>query len=633
MKLYCKGSQNSFSQPSILNAQTLFTARGSSLQPCLSAIKMIVSSRSFFLFVWLLKAAWSVNFITDNDGRTGVQIAPEERTEQTKPSWKEFMRQKTKKRTKFESTRYLYHSSKSSKKSAIREKRSKSNKKSNSSKETEDDDTSPTKTDEPSKGFGKGGRLFEKSKAKANHLDCEHDKKVSKNGSSKRGKGKSDKRQKKSKKSIKSERSSESNNLCGNEYERGLTSSPSLSNQPSISSSPSLPPSTMPSEKPSGRPSISQSPTVLRCVVRANTQFCDDQVAKIDYDPECVCYNFCDGAYVGCCAEAAECDITCVGFLIAGCEHPDEPTDEPTEKPSESPSSFPSESAQPSHKPSSQPSNSPTVSLLPSRSVEPSEIPSLSALPSHTPTDFPSSEPSLSGIPSSSPSSMPSFSPSISTKPSSSPSGSPTMGHEPSANPSVVSVPSDGICLIEVNKALCEETMVGQEPIDGCDCYNYCDGTYNGCCGYNQGKECDQECFGTVVAGCVLPPPTSSPSQFPTKVASSSPSSQPSLIPSQLQTNLQSLSSNPSRVPSNVPNQDASISPSLLPSPNPSSSPTTSSPSYSPTKVASSAPSSKPSLTASQLPTNLQGLSSNAPTQDADISPSLLPSSSPTSSQ
>jgi hypothetical protein len=36
----------------------------------------------------------------------------------------------------------------------------------------------------------------------------------------------------------------------------------------------------------------------------------------------------------------------------------------------------------------------------------------------------------------------------------------------------------------------------------GCDCYNYCNGEFNGCCGYFEGIECEQDCVGVVVAGC-----------------------------------------------------------------------------------------------------------------------------------
>jgi hypothetical protein len=43
-----------------------------------------------------------------------------------------------------------------------------------------------------------------------------------------------------------------------------------------------------------------------------------------------------------------------------------------------------------------------------------------------------------------------------------------------------------------------------QELIEGCDCYNYCNGEFNGCCGYFEAVECEQDCDGLVVSGCEL---------------------------------------------------------------------------------------------------------------------------------
>ena len=88
---------------------------------------------------------------------------------------------------------------------------------------------------------------------------------------------------------------------------------------------PTISPKPTTSMYPSELPSLSMEPTNPRCVVRSNLFVC----STIDYttvpvDDNCSCYNFCDGNYLGCCDDEEICDINCVGFLVAGCEHPKE---------------------------------------------------------------------------------------------------------------------------------------------------------------------------------------------------------------------------------------------------------------------------------------------------------------------
>jgi hypothetical protein len=74
----------------------------------------------------------------------------------------------------------------------------------------------------------------------------------------------------------------------------------------------------------------------------------------------------------------------------------------------------------------------------------------------------------------------------------------------PSASPTAV-------CSVVVNMGLCANFTANQEPIEGCECYNYCNGVFNGCCGYFEGEECEQDCVGVVASGCELNEPTMQP--------------------------------------------------------------------------------------------------------------------------
>lgn len=135
----------------------------------------------------------------------------------------------------------------------------------------------------------------------------------------------------------------------------------------------------------------------------------------------------------------------------------------------------------------------PTVSPMPSTSTEPTESPSASPSSSLSPTTTPfpsiSTKPSVSDVPSSSPSKSPK--PSASISPSAEPSIAPTEGPK---------------CLTVANVDFCDQRtkdniqMNKFPPKRGCDCYNFCDREYIGCCEYEE--ECKIDCLGFLVAGC-----------------------------------------------------------------------------------------------------------------------------------
>ena len=67
--------------------------------------------------------------------------------------------------------------------------------------------------------------------------------------------------------------------------------------------------------------------------------------------------------------------------------------------------------------------------------------------------------------------------------------------------------PPTGQCTVNVrNEPLetspCPALTANQEPVEGCDCYNYCDGEFIGCAGYGEFRQvfCETE----LVAGCPL---------------------------------------------------------------------------------------------------------------------------------
>jgi hypothetical protein len=65
----------------------------------------------------------------------------------------------------------------------------------------------------------------------------------------------------------------------------------------------------------------------------------------------------------------------------------------------------------------------------------------------------------------------------------------------------------ESVCLVSVSTGQCSYLVQKQTPVDDCDCYDYCDGEFLGCCGYNE--FCPKLCTGNLVAGCQLEEPVS----------------------------------------------------------------------------------------------------------------------------
>jgi hypothetical protein len=78
-------------------------------------------------------------------------------------------------------------------------------------------------------------------------------------------------------------------------------------------------------------------------------------------------------------------------------------------------------------------------------------------------------------------------------------------------------------CMVSANTGECSSLVETQDPLPDCDCYNYCDGVFGGCCPY--GESCDFSCDDpeAVVAGCevdsVPSPLASAPTPAPVSVS------------------------------------------------------------------------------------------------------------------
>lgn len=98
---------------------------------------------------------------------------------------------------------------------------------------------------------------------------------------------------------------------------------------------------------------------------------------------------------------------------------------------------------------------------------------------------------------------------------------------EPDPTPEPTPVPLVGdSCTLSVNTESCQAVFpAGLPPVQGCDCYNFCDGQYFSCC--TAGQPCGMQCSGSVVAGCAFDPPDDTPA--PTAAAAApTPASGPS---------------------------------------------------------------------------------------------------------
>ncbi|CAJ1943439.1 unnamed protein product [Cylindrotheca closterium] len=69
-------------------------------------------------------------------------------------------------------------------------------------------------------------------------------------------------------------------------------------------------------------------------------------------------------------------------------------------------------------------------------------------------------------------------------------------------------------CQLSINTQSCDTvSWTDMQPVQGCDCYNFCNGAYSSCC--TAGQPCGMECGGSVVAGCEF---MSQPNGTPTPV-------------------------------------------------------------------------------------------------------------------
>jgi hypothetical protein len=92
---------------------------------------------------------------------------------------------------------------------------------------------------------------------------------------------------------------------------------------------------------------------------------------------------------------------------------------------------------------------------------------------------------------------------------------------EPDPTPEPTPVPFVGdSCQVSVNTQNCQAVFpVDLPPVQGCDCYNFCNGQYFSCC--TAGQPCGMQCEGSTVAGCAFerpddtPAPTAAPNRAP----------------------------------------------------------------------------------------------------------------------
>jgi M6 family metalloprotease-like protein len=102
-----------------------------------------------------------------------------------------------------------------------------------------------------------------------------------------------------------------------------------------------------------------------------------------------------------------------------------------------------------------------------------------------------------------------------------------TAAPTPAATAAPVQTPAlpPGECFVSINPGDCSPLMALQEPIENCECYNFCNGEPT-CCKF--GESCVLTCSGNFVGGCKLEPdepeplaastpqPTSTPTKAPT---------------------------------------------------------------------------------------------------------------------
>jgi subtilisin family serine protease len=172
------------------------------------------------------------------------------------------------------------------------------------------------------------------------------------------------------------------------------------------------------------------------------------------------------------------------------------PVDIPTVLPSETPTSV-----APVDIPTLFPTETPT-------SVAPVEIPTM--LPSETPTSVaPVDIPTL--FPTDTPTSVAPV-----DMPTVFPTETPTSAPQTTQAPAQTGFCPDDQCCISSSVAQCPALFAATNPQETCDCYNFCDGVFIGCCQF--GALCIVNCAQNLVAGCEAAGPTTIPTAAPTPV-------------------------------------------------------------------------------------------------------------------
>ena len=77
----------------------------------------------------------------------------------------------------------------------------------------------------------------------------------------------------------------------------------------------------------------------------------------------------------------------------------------------------------------------------------------------------------------------------------------PEPSRAPQAPPPTANPPG-GQCIVNVSLEQCPPLMQSQEIIEGCDCYNFCNGGSIACCQF--GEACSIDCTGALVAVSAL---------------------------------------------------------------------------------------------------------------------------------
>lgn len=242
-----------------------------------------------------------------------------------------------------------------------------------------------------------------------------------------------------------------------------------------------------------------------QCTFSVGTDLCGTLLPDIDPEEDCDCYNFCDGEYLGCCAYGEGCPVACDGSVTGGCIFAS-----PSEAPSINPSTNPSTEV------SQSPSNSgPTDSCV----VSASESACANLMPTVVVADSCDCYNFCNGQ------QLPccpfgAMCPPL-TCDGDFVAGCVVDDRGPTSSP----IPQPA-CFIQVNTFDClfQGLSTNQEPIPDCDCYDYCDGEFAGCCPYNTfcGLQCGPSVT-EVAAGCQLRRNPTEPTPVPVSDPTSAP--------------------------------------------------------------------------------------------------------------